>query len=273
VCPTLWVHYNPKEIKELKAELKSHLQEAVHELIVEGKSEQEAIEIAIERFGGEKEMHNIVSELFRVQKTFAKKVLYTAIIFLFIGLISFGFIYLNELKKENIREDLIMSDILHELDASKVNPENEEEYINKLNSTKRYIEKLVQEYPGVYEITLWDDHKLSSVSSNEEYQKIKPEIQVKKDVWMFMTAKTGYGLGNENWDVNLTYISYRPLADNILLLGSLIYIVLFTVWAIINAYHHRRLNIGWIIVFALFNVIGYLVYILFGKRVQSKTII
>ena len=35
---------NKKEIQELKAEMKSHLLEAVHELKTEGKSEQEAIE-------------------------------------------------------------------------------------------------------------------------------------------------------------------------------------------------------------------------------------
>ena len=45
---------NKKEIQDLKAEMKSHLIEAVHELKAEGKTEQEAIEIAINRFGGEK---------------------------------------------------------------------------------------------------------------------------------------------------------------------------------------------------------------------------
>ena len=51
---------NEKEIQELKAEMKGHLLEAVHELKKEGKSEQEAINIAIERFGGEKEMRSVV---------------------------------------------------------------------------------------------------------------------------------------------------------------------------------------------------------------------
>jgi cytochrome c-type biogenesis protein CcmH/NrfF len=42
---------NEKEIQELKAEMKNHLLEAVDELKKEGKSEQEAIDIAIDRFG------------------------------------------------------------------------------------------------------------------------------------------------------------------------------------------------------------------------------
>jgi hypothetical protein len=36
---------NKREIKELKAEMRSHLLEAVHELKKEGKSEQEAIQL------------------------------------------------------------------------------------------------------------------------------------------------------------------------------------------------------------------------------------
>jgi hypothetical protein len=57
-----------------------------------------------------------------------------------------------------------------------------------------------------------------------------------------------------------------------LFIGVAVYATLFTIWATINAYHHRRLNIGWIIVFALFNVLGYLVYRLVGRKVQLNAI-
>ena len=92
---------NKKEIQELKAEMKSHLLEAVHELKKEGKSEQEAINIAIERFGGEKEMRAVVGQLFKAQKTFAKWMLYVALTFLLISFIGYGsFIYLESTQQE-----------------------------------------------------------------------------------------------------------------------------------------------------------------------------
>ncbi|MFY0784119.1 permease prefix domain 1-containing protein [Peribacillus simplex] len=253
-----------KEMKELKTEMKSHLLEAVHELMLEGKSEQEAIEIAIERFGGEIEMQSIISGLFRVQKTFAKKIFYTAFAFLLIGIVSFGIIYFNEVKKERLREDLVMSTILNRLGDNKE--------ISK--SDKRYMAKLVEKSPAIYEITLMDHEKIFSASSNEEFQKIRPEFEVRKDVLTTnhnVIVQTGYSLGNKIWDVNLTYISYRPLADNILFLGVLIYWVLFTIWAIINANHQRRLNIGWIIIFALLNVVGYLFFRFIGKGIKNET--
>lgn len=47
------VEGNQQEIHELKAEMKNHLLEAVYELKAEGKTEQQAITMAIKRFGEE----------------------------------------------------------------------------------------------------------------------------------------------------------------------------------------------------------------------------
>ena len=58
-----------------------------------------------------------------------------------------------------------------------------------------------------------------------------------------------------------------------LLAGIAVYWALFTIWAIINAYHHRRLNVGWFIAFALLNIIGYLVYYFSGKKSISNLIL
>src|SRR6476646_3039740 len=93
---------NKKEIQELKTEMKSHLLEAVHELKAEGKTEQEAIETAIERFGGEKEIRSVIGQLFKTQKTFAKRVLYIAIVFLVLSLSAFGFLWQSQ--ESNARE-------------------------------------------------------------------------------------------------------------------------------------------------------------------------
>ncbi|MDV7767608.1 permease prefix domain 1-containing protein, partial [Peribacillus sp. CSMR9] len=84
---------NKKEIQELKDEMKGHLLEAVHELKLEGKSEQEAIEISIERFGGEKEMRSIVGQLFKAQKVFAKRVLHIALTFFVLTTVVCGVLW------------------------------------------------------------------------------------------------------------------------------------------------------------------------------------
>ena len=94
---------NRREIQELKAEMKSHLMEAVHELKAEGMREKEAVDVAIERFGGEQEMRSIVGQLFKAQKTFAKWVLYLALVVLLFTASAFGYIW--SLEEENASEN------------------------------------------------------------------------------------------------------------------------------------------------------------------------
>ncbi|MCA1063851.1 hypothetical protein QTG56_01305 [Rossellomorea sp. AcN35-11] len=63
------------------------------------------------------------------------------------------------------------------------------------------------------------------------------------------------------------------LLSIILFSGMAMYVTLFAIWATINAYHHRRLTLGWIVVFAFFNVLGYLVYSLLGKKTKNTGMI
>src|SRR5687768_7706663 len=76
---------NKEEINELKQEMHSHLLEAVHDLKQKGKSEEEAIQIAIENFGGKKQIVKGLSEFFNVQKRFARYVLLFSLISFIIG--------------------------------------------------------------------------------------------------------------------------------------------------------------------------------------------
>ena len=61
--------------------------------------EEEAIEIAIERFGGEQEMRSVIGQLFKALKTFAKWVLYLAVTILVFSSTVFG-VYLDSKKKQ-----------------------------------------------------------------------------------------------------------------------------------------------------------------------------
>ncbi|MCM3743210.1 permease prefix domain 1-containing protein [Sporosarcina luteola] len=84
---SIYAHLNGEEAKELKREMRSHLLETVEELKAEGKSEREAVSIALERFGDEKQITRGLFTIFRSQKKFAKGLLRLAVIFLLIGLV------------------------------------------------------------------------------------------------------------------------------------------------------------------------------------------
>src|SRR5665647_510298 len=77
-----------KEIEELKQEMRSHLTQTVQELIADGKSEQESIELAISRFGGKNQIQDELAHVFSIQKKFGNIILAVALIF-FVAGVSF----------------------------------------------------------------------------------------------------------------------------------------------------------------------------------------
>ena len=251
---------NKSEINELKAEMQSHLLEAVHELKTEGKSEQEAIEIAIERFGGEKEMRSVIGQLFKAQKTFAKWVLYIAIALLLISTFIFTIVMPIEKSKVN-QSNQVASQILNSLGDN-------EEIPTQLETD---IQKIVNNSERITGISIYDHEKLlSSTEVTEPIYSYREEGLF--NIWnnMGFLIYNGYGESNHTWEISIESKSYEGTAIILLLVGIVAYWTLFTIWATINVYHHRRLNIGWVIVFALSNILGYLVYKLVGNKRLSK---
>lgn len=254
---------NQKEIHELKAEMKNHLLEAVHELKTEGKSEQEAIEIAIDRFGGEKELRSIVGQLFRVQKTFAKWVLYLAITFLVISVIAVGF--LRAAEEENANENSKVATNIFNIIENKTTISEDME---------KEIAGLIKATDQISNVKIFNVKNVEDVFQYVE--KAKPVYQYEREVWAPAWLQADffpYGNGDgKQWYVEMGTRYIGSLMTKILYSGIAIYWTLFSIWATINAYHHKRLNVGWIIAFALFNVLGYLVYRLVEKKAHSNTI-
>lgn len=250
---------NKKEINESKAEMKSHLLEAVYDLKSEGKSEKEAISLAIERFGGEQEMRSIVGQLFKAQKIFAKWVLFLAVAVLLFSFTAFGSIsaFENENAYENSEVATAVLDLLKSQSSL-------------TDSMKAEIATLIDGTDQISEVKIYN---VSDVGANSIFDYVEgatPEYQYSKSVWSpawLLANFYPYGNGDGNqWYVEMETRLIGNLMGIILFSGIAVYGTLFTIWATINAYHHKRLNLAWIIVFALFNVVGYFVYILVGKR-------
>lgn len=249
---------NKKEIEELKAEMKSHLLEAVHELKEEGMNEKEAIAIAIDRFGGEQEVRSIVGNLFKAQKVFAKWVLYLAIAVLLLTVTAFGFVW--SIEEKNAHENSNVGTQISEVLGDKNNITEE---------MKMEISSLIK---GTDQISKVEIYNVSNVGINNEFGYVrdaKSDYRYEQQVWNPKWLQADffpYGNGDRRWYVEMETRHIGSLMAIILFPGIAIYLTLFTVWATVNAFHHRRLNIGWILVFALFNVLGYIIYYISGKR-------
>ncbi|MFI8685757.1 permease prefix domain 1-containing protein [Rossellomorea sp. NPDC077527] len=257
---------NRKEIQELKAEMKSHLIEAVHELKAEGMLEQEAVDMAIDRFGGEQEMRSIVGQLFKAQKTFAKWVLYLALAVLLFTISAFGYVW--SIQEENALENAeIATQVAYVL-------ENKTSLTDEM---KMKINSLIEMTDQIASVEIYD---VSSVKNNniifDYVRDAKPDYRFEQKVWnpeWLQADFFPYGNGDgKQWYIQMETRHIGDWLSIILFSGMAIYITLFTIWATINAYHHRRLNIGWIVVFALFNVLGYLVYYVVGRKKRYMSV-
>ncbi|PLT30591.1 permease prefix domain 1-containing protein [Peribacillus deserti] len=139
-----------QELDDLKQEMRSHLIEAVEELKFEGKTEEEAIRMAIENFGGKKQIVSGLSEFFRVQKKFTNVVLSFALLFFVAAIVSLLFSLANvkEYKKESkeaeashLERYAIMYDVLDVIDTpgGEITPKDKNELQNVF---KRYQDKI-----------------------------------------------------------------------------------------------------------------------------------
>ncbi|RCW39723.1 permease prefix domain 1-containing protein [Paenibacillus prosopidis] len=254
---------NKKEIKELKAEMRSHLLEAVHELKKEGISEQEAVQLAIERFGGEQELRSEISQLYHKQKLFAKGVLFAALIALIVAIFSFQFLYQ--------RDDLNSNDFPHRINEKIIDSLKDHESITE--EVKKEVESIVQSNKRVHKIEIYNTKGLEGDELFNYLEDSKPIYSYSEEVntpkWLWAGYNRG-GNGMGNWFVYTSAFGYYVISYLILVLGIALYWALFTIWAIVYAFHTtRKVSILWTLIFLFFNIIGFAGFLLTNKKFRN----
>ena len=68
-----------------------------------------------------------------------------------------------------------------------------------------------------------------------------------------------------NCKVKLLIFETRPIFQPIGVGFLMIYWILFGIWATVKAYHLRRSNVGWVAIFFVLNVVGYLLNIIYYR--------
>jgi len=222
-----------EEISDLKEEMYLHLIESVKTLQSQGKTEDEAVRIAIEQFGGRRLIMKELSHFFSTQKQLAHVVLAISLISFIVGIILLGnaVLEIREFRGDRLE---FTSEILNIIDETNNLTETKEDNIeNIFERYQDHINKL-----AVFKV----DEDLSSwVSNNPGTQNApvnvypisyeKANIVINKDGILtnkddITTSK--YDLGTVarskgDWIVQYEYKdSYRSTIErnNSLLLGS-----------------------------------------------------
>ncbi|MGG4489108.1 permease prefix domain 1-containing protein [Metabacillus idriensis] len=118
---------NRHEIDDLMQEMRSHLIESVEELKAEGKSEKEAVRIAIINFGGKQQILKGLTEFFEIQKRFLNYIRAIAVLAFVLGCIFLALSImdqkefhdeLNQLNFVKAEKETIMNDVFDVLQDS-----------------------------------------------------------------------------------------------------------------------------------------------------------
>ena len=203
--------------------------ETVEELKAEGKSEKEAISIALERFGDEKQLTRGLLTMFQSQKKFAKWLLRSAIVFLLIGLV----VSVSLFMKDNTYTETsdLMSNVVEALDTrGEFTADNEKALQDMIERNSKWFDNI--SYFAVI--------KNSEVEGNKISKKLFTQGQEG-------TGESGLirqGIaGEDTWYVEweyetYDYLQYEPFYYIFFAISG----VLFILWGIINFYHRTRLK-------------------------------
>ncbi|WP_391122549.1 permease prefix domain 1-containing protein [Psychrobacillus sp. L3] len=245
---SVYTQVDRNEAKELKEEMRTHLLEAVEELKAQGISEEEAVSIALKNFGDEHMLRWKIVEHFRLSRFFSVNLLRTAIIFAVLSILIGCIFAYNEYRLFTQRAQIAQYTLAVLEDGG----------FNETN--KELIVEFVKEAPQVTNMGIIQDHS-DSLSRVFDYERSEPFKDIR-----YINGMAGKVYENGSWEVDMNYEHFHLAWIYAIGVCLFAYWVLFAIWATINANYYRRLNIGWILAFALSNVVGYLIYVLAGKR-------
>lgn len=206
------VNGSEKEIKDFKEEMKAHLIETVNELKNEGKTEEESLKIAYERFGDSKVINNGLFKLFHKQKKFIGFILISAVVFLLIGVTSYIFMSQRDLKFQ--KEQKILTQGVLEIvgDNDKITEENKlkiEELVKKYNYINYIALFKVQDNPKIQEAIEKDDEMNINGSYTYPFDIKMAQVIYPNNVKL-LTTPDGYDRStvvatNKKWAVQYEY--------------------------------------------------------------------
>lgn len=244
-----------EQISIIRQEMKNHLLQSVEELKRQGKSQDESIDIAINRFGEVDILKKQLKQVYTIEKSFSRKISNTAVILLIIGVI---FLIFQNFIQYNARyiDTKILYDVQNIIKSNNDASSGKLETLFKENNNKfkfynkqlKYIAvfKYPKDYNGNIDIDSFKDAK----SIYPSYDQLNNDL---KRIGYISNAWSGkeYLTTNNKWYISVHYITPRIQwlqygINNILNIFITICIVssivLFAISSFVNIHHKRKVK-------------------------------
>ncbi|WP_410503036.1 hypothetical protein RIF24_07270 [Exiguobacterium acetylicum] len=211
------------EIIDVIEETRSHLEQSVRDLMIQGHSEEEATKLAMYRYGNKEHVDQILTWVYRKERTFASWVLQIGISVAAVSILFFiGTIILSQQQSLS--------------------------YANAIYDSERSIES--------YEHILEDNLLLLSISGQDATS--SRDFTVHRSIWLpELFTSHGIYLIDEQHLTTTESFDVTKFGAVLALIGVTIYLVTSIIWSVIKLYHAGRLHLLSIVSVIVFNVLGY----------------
>lgn len=237
---TLYQNADPRlqETIDLKEETRTHLEQSIRDLMLTGRSETEAMRIALDRFGGAEQADSIIKTMQIQQNRFAKRLLHIgwgvllSTLLVFIASLWIGGKY-----------DLTFADAV---------------YLNVAEAAQIDAEtgQAILQTSGLI-------HGVSMTATDRPEEAVSISKRWAGSVGLISDERSY--LENDVFTV-IDVIDPRKIGSILLLMGLTVYYVLSTVWGVITLHTRRRLNLFGLTLLLILNVIGFWI----ANRAKSK---
>ncbi|KQS18684.1 hypothetical protein ASF99_02005 [Exiguobacterium sp. Leaf187] len=211
------------EIIDVMEETRSHLEQSVRDLMIQGYSEEEATKLAMYRYGSKEHVDQLLTWVYRKERTFASWLLRIGIsiaaatILCFIGTMIWS-----------QHQSLTYADAFYSNESS--------------------IE--------AYERLLEDHLLLVSISGQDAAS--SRDFTIHKSIWLpELFISHGMYLIDEQHLTTTESFDVTKFGAVLALIGMTIYLVTSVIWSIIKLHHAGRLHLLSIVSVVFFNVLGY----------------
>lgn len=211
------------EIIDVMEETRSHLEQSMRDLMIQGYSEEEATKLAMYRYGSKEHVDQLLTWVYRKERTFASWLLRIGISFATATILCF-----------------ICTMMLSQHQSLA--------YADAFYGNERSIE--------VYERILEDHLLLVSISGQDTVS--SRDFTIHKSIWLpELFISHGMYLIDEKHLTTTESFDVTKFGAVLALIGMTIYLVTSVIWSIIKLYHAGRLHLLSIISVVFFNVLGY----------------
>lgn len=253
VCKNL--EGNNDEIIIMKQEMKNHLLQSVEELESQGKSQEESINIAIERFGEVTLIKDQLKGIYKTKKIISKKVCIIALTFMIVGIIALLskeiFIYNSNKVCSQLLDDVQY----FTLKDNGLSEKNLKILYNNNKAKYRFYNKDLK-YIAVYKYPVNYDGKIDS-GTYKNAECVYPSVDelntiLSKNGYIAnASTSTGFLTDNNKWFISIHYLVPRmqwvdfvvyTLLHPLGIICIILSIAPFIISTLINIYHRKKIN-------------------------------